>query len=57
MFTGDGSGDFLYPVLHDVGLDEATAVSREDGLELRDAMVTAILRCASTGINLRRRRS
>jgi len=47
MFTGDGSGDFLYPVLYDVGFaTKPTAVSREDGLELCDAWITAILRCA-----------
>ena len=50
MFTGDGSGDFLYPVLHDVGFaTKPTAVSREDGLELCDAWITAILRCAPPG--------
>src|ERR1700685_1119178 len=32
MFTGDGSGDFLFPVLHQAGFaSQATAGSRDDG--------------------------
>ncbi len=47
MFTGDGSGDFLYRALHDTGFaSQAKAVSREDGLTLQDAWITAAARCA-----------
>ena len=46
-FTGDGSGDFLYPVLYDAGLaSQAQAVSRDDGLKLTDLWITSVARCA-----------
>ena len=47
MFTGDGSGDFLYAALHAVGLSSSpTARDRDDGLRLTDAYISAVVRCA-----------
>jgi uracil-DNA glycosylase family 4 len=50
MFTGDSSGDFLYKVLHDTGFaSQSTSISRDDGLKLRDAYISAVARCAPPG--------
>ena len=47
MFTGDASGNFLYPVLHRLGFaSQPNATHRDDGLELRDLWITAAVRCA-----------
>ncbi len=47
MFTGDGSGNFLYAALHAVGLaSQPDARSRDDGMVLTDARITAVVRCA-----------
>ena len=49
-FTGDGSGDFMYPVLHDLGLaSRPNAISRDDGLKLRHAWIASVVRCAPPG--------
>ena len=47
VFTGDRSGDFLFGALHRTGFaNQAASRHRDDGLELRDAYVSAIVRCA-----------
>ncbi len=46
-FTGDASGNFMYPVLHEVGFaSQACATDRNDGLKLIDLYITAAARCA-----------
>ena len=47
MFTGDSSGDFLYKVLFATGFaSQPTSTSRDDGLKLMDAYISADVRCA-----------
>jgi uracil-DNA glycosylase len=47
MFTGDRSGDFLYAALWRTGFaNQPMAVSRDDGLALEGAWITASVRCA-----------
>ena len=49
-FTGDGSGDFMYPVLHELGFaSKDKAISRDDGLKLKDAWIGSVVRCAPPG--------
>ena len=46
-FTGDASGDFLYPALFRAGFaTRPQAVDRHDGLQTIDCLITAAARCA-----------
>ncbi|MGO9906396.1 MAG: uracil-DNA glycosylase [Solirubrobacteraceae bacterium] len=47
IFTGDRSGDWLFGSMYRTGFaNQPTSVSRDDGLTLRGAYVTAAVRCA-----------
>lgn len=49
-FTGDGSGDFLYPVLYDAGFaSQPIASSLKDGMKLKNIWITSVARCAPPG--------
>jgi uracil-DNA glycosylase family 4 len=50
MFTGDGSGDFLYPALFKAGFsNQPHALERGDGLQLEDMFISAVCRCVPPG--------
>jgi uracil-DNA glycosylase len=49
-FTGDGSGEFLYPVLYEAGFaSRPNAISRNDGMKLKGLWITSVARCAPPG--------
>jgi len=46
MFTGDSSGAWLIKALYETGFaNQPTSVSRDDGLRLSGAYITAVVRC------------
>ena len=47
VFTGDRSGDFLMRAMHATGFANIpTSRAAKDGLKLRDAYISAVVRCA-----------
>ena len=50
VFTGDSSGDWLYGALYETGFaNQPHSVSRDDGMKLNGAYITAAARCAPPG--------
>jgi uracil-DNA glycosylase family 4 len=46
LFTGDSSGNFMFPVLYETGFaSQPCARERNDGLFLKNVYITAALRC------------
>lgn len=46
MFTGDASGVFLFAALHRAGFaSQPQSVNRDDGMRLKDLLVSAVCRC------------
>jgi uracil-DNA glycosylase family 4 len=50
QFTGDASGDFLYPALYRAGFaSQPTSISRDDGMLLKGLYTSPICHCAPPG--------
>jgi len=50
VFTGDRSGDFLFGTLHRFGFaNKASSQTKDDGLQLLDAYITAGVHCVPPG--------
>ncbi len=46
MFTGDSSGDFLFPALYKAGFaSQAESINLDDGMRLNNLWITAAARC------------
>jgi uracil-DNA glycosylase family 4 len=46
-FTGDGSGNFMFPILYEAGFaSQPNSESRDDGMRLSDMWISASVRCA-----------
>jgi len=46
-FTGDGSGNFMFPVLYEAGFaSQPNSESRDDGMKLTNMWISAAVRCA-----------
>jgi uracil-DNA glycosylase family 4 len=49
-FTGDGSGNFLYPALYETGFaSQPQSTGRDDGMQLHEMWITSVVRCAPPG--------
>jgi len=49
-FTGDGSGNFMFPILYEAGFaSQPNSESRDDGMKMRDMWISASVRCAPPG--------
>jgi len=45
-FTGDGAGDFMYPLLHEAGFaNQGEASHHDDGLTLHDLYISNAVKC------------